>query len=212
MATYPTYKFNKKAGRYQYPNGRFVPGYVVDNAIKAVINTARNELGEACDNYKAGRLNLQELQAKAETVIKEVNLGSAVLAKGGWAQMSPGDYLKAARAIKEQYKYFRKYVKQLEKGANLNKRRVMMYANSGRSHFYDVELDLMISRGYDQERSILGVAEHCSDCIEEAGKGWVPIGTLKRIGRRKCLSNDQCRMVYRKKAKRTTRKGGKEGL
>jgi hypothetical protein len=35
-------------------------------------------------------------------------------------------------------------------------------------------------------------------CIEEAQKGWQPIGTLSVVGSRTCLSNCRCSFSYRR--------------
>jgi hypothetical protein len=48
-----------------------------------------------------------------------------------------------------------------------------------------------------QERRVLGVAEHCPDCRSEARKGWVEIGTLRRIGDSVCRANCKCRFEFR---------------
>lgn len=45
---------------------------------------------------------------------------------------------------------------------------------------------------------VLGAAEHCGDCIEEAGEGWRPLGDLSRYpgdGQTACLSNCKCHLL-----------------
>jgi hypothetical protein len=51
--------------------------------------------------------------------------------------------------------------------------------------------------GYQQEISRLGVSDHCSGCLHEAGLGWQPIGTLTPPGERTCLARCQCFYEWR---------------
>jgi len=55
----------------------------------------------------------------------------------------------------------------------------------------------MANRGYVEERSVLGIADHCDGCLAEAGKGWRPIGTLLPIGGRDCKARCRCHFEYR---------------
>jgi hypothetical protein len=51
--------------------------------------------------------------------------------------------------------------------------------------------------GGQQERRFLHAAEHCPDCVDVAGRGWVPIGTLPRIGDSQCRTRCRCTFSYR---------------
>lgn len=53
-----------------------------------------------------------------------------------------------------------------------------------------------IDGAYDLERLVLGEAEHCRECLEDAEKGFVPIGMLRPIGSRLCRTNCYCHMEY----------------
>jgi hypothetical protein len=53
------------------------------------------------------------------------------------------------------------------------------------------------ARVFDQEHLELGEAEHCDECLEDSAMGFVPIGSLRSIGDRLCLTNCHCRLVYR---------------
>lgn len=50
---------------------------------------------------------------------------------------------------------------------------------------------------YEEERRVLGRAEHCETCVKEAGKGWVPIGVLRKIGDSECGANCACTFHFR---------------
>lgn len=56
-------------------------------------------------------------------------------------------------------------------------------------------------RGNDQERRVLGMAEHCADCVAYAAMGWQPIGTFPPPGEKSaCGMNCYCTMEYRNSA------------
>jgi len=47
---------------------------------------------------------------------------------------------------------------------------------------------------------VLGAAEHCPDCLDLAGRGWMPIEELEQVpgdGNTQCLTNCQCSLDYR---------------
>lgn len=51
--------------------------------------------------------------------------------------------------------------------------------------------------GRTEERRFLGLSEHCKDCVDEAEKGWQPIGTLRRIGDSACHVHCKCTFGFR---------------
>ena len=78
-------------------------------------------------------------------------------------------------------------------------RRAGMYADSARSTA-EQSLRSFISEEFgdlSEESRELGVAEHCDGCVEEAAKGWQPIGTLKPIGSLECGNHCHCKFVFR---------------
>jgi len=41
------------------------------------------------------------------------------------------------------------------------------------------------------------VVHNCNGCLEQAGLGWQPIGTLDEIGAEECGNNCRCEYEYR---------------
>ncbi|MCW5941996.1 MAG: hypothetical protein KIS66_07175 [Fimbriimonadaceae bacterium] len=103
---------------------------------------------------------------------------------------------------KEQYRYLRSFSADVALGivprTSAIRARARLYAESARRTHFETERRLMAGRGYVEERSVLGIADHCDGCLEEAGKGWRPIGTLSPIGGRDCKARCRCHFVYRK--------------
>ncbi len=114
--------------------------------------------------------------------------------------MSPADYGRIGVRLKEQYKFLGKFAKQIEGGLPLDGRfmnRVKLYSQSGRATYHSLEREEQAKRGMTEERCILGGNDHCTECLSEAGKGWVPIGSIVLVGQRICKSNCRCHSEYR---------------
>lgn len=77
--------------------------------------------------------------------------------------------------------------------------RAEQYADSVHQFAQNVNRDAAIRAGIaKRERLILGMpkTEHCSECPEDAAKGWQPVGTLKPIGARECEYRCLCHFEY----------------
>jgi hypothetical protein len=73
-----------------------------------------------------------------------------------------------------------------------------LYRESGYAALERFERREKINDGYTEEIRILGAADHCRSCLEYAGMGWQPIGTLPEIGDSECNMNCKCEFEYRK--------------
>jgi hypothetical protein len=108
-------------------------------------------------------------------------------------------------AIKKQYAYLDGFAKEIQANpeAWINGRldaRMNLYKESAYTTLADFQAREYGEQGYDEEINILGVADHCDDCLAETGRGWVPIGTLIPIGDRQCIVNCKCTIDYRRSA------------
>jgi hypothetical protein len=72
-----------------------------------------------------------------------------------------------------------------------------LYAEAGRGTYYVFTTKEMRAAGKTEEENQLHPAEHCQSCLDEAARGWVPIGTLIPIGQRDCLGRCRCTISYR---------------
>jgi hypothetical protein len=153
------------------------------------------------EQLQSASIDLDTWYREMRTLVKDVHLYSATLARGGWAQMNAADYGRVGGVVANQYKFLDRFVRQLILGeAKLDGRsaqRVRLYMLAGRITHDLTTLREMRLAGMTQERSVLGDAEHCRECLLEAEKGWGPIGHTKPIGQRSCLGNCQCYKQYR---------------
>lgn len=148
-----------------------------------------------------GRINFAEWQLRSLSTIKSLHMATALAANGGKNNTSPGDLAFMGNLVKEQYQYFRNMVAEIRQGKQALDgtllTRVALYAQAARATHEKVKERAALNAGATQSKSILGLADHCTECVSEARKGWVAIGTLIQIGQRQCRQNCHCSMTYR---------------
>ncbi len=194
------YRWNEIAGRYIGPGGRFVTFQAVRDYLDFSLDSSEAAILELGRRLQNGTISVEQWQLAMREHLKDIHTASSALAKGGWAQMSQADYGRVGSQLRKQYEHLDKFAKQIEGGLILDGRftnRLKLYAQSGRATYHMVERAEQALRGMTEERNILGAADHCSDCLAETARGWVPIGDIVLIGERLCKSNCRCHLEYR---------------
>lgn len=134
--------------------------------------------------------------------LKEEYIRQFLLGIGGRAQMTPQDWGSIGGMLADQYRYLDRFVDEIASGEvppGSLLLRVRMYANSAREAYERAHLKNAYALNMAEEQWVLGVAEHCPDCLEFADMGWQPIGTFPFPGEgaTECLTNCQCHKLYR---------------
>jgi hypothetical protein len=197
----PRYRYNTDAGRYTTLNGKFVSQIKVVRAVARQITATEKRMLGLSEQLKNEEIDLQTWRNGMLSELKTLHLANAAAAKGGWAQMTPADYGRVGGKLARQYEYLNRFASQIQYGTQpLDGRftqRVKMYAGAARDTYQSTRDEVADALAFDEERNVLGNAEHCDECVDETGKGWVPIGSLKPIGGRLCKTNCKCRKRYR---------------
>jgi len=180
--------------------------------LDKVLLVARGEFTRNAEDLLAGVITFAAWALITKAQIRIVHIVGAALAVGGFnvlrdavngkpagpnAPNSGASILqKIGDAISREFKFFERFAKQAQTGKN-TPARAGMYAEAGRGTFEDVRSDIAKAAGNTEERRLLGVADHCSDCVVEAAKGWQPIGSLRAIGDSLCKTHCHCRKEFR---------------
>jgi len=200
----PDYRWNEAARQYIAPNGRFVKRSQVVKALESAIAGSRSEIDRLSGALANEEISIAQWQLGMAEEIKTIHTCSAAAARGGWAQMSQSDWGYVGSQLKEQYRYLDNFASEIESGAQkLNGnflRRARMYADSGRGTGESMRGRMARNAAFIEESRVLGVADHCPDCVLWAGWGWRPIGTLPKIGASRCRTNCKCHFEYRNEA------------
>lgn len=195
------FAFDAMKGRYETADGRLVKEAAVRAALDRVIDAQAEFMRQQTASLIAGALSLAGWQVQMLTAVKVTHLVATAVAVGGWPQMDPLWKAWTTEQVKPQYDYLIRFTVELGTGAQpltgTVASRAAMYAAAARDTHREAQRTLAAQRMIGEECSKLGAADHCKVCIQEAGQGWVPFGTLLAIGKRTCLSNCRCWFEFR---------------
>lgn len=153
------------------------------------------------EKFVAGKISDFDWKIGMRRSIKDMHTLSAVMARGGWNNMTRSDWGFLGSRLRMEYGYFDDLFTNIRVGRVARDRRLLLRANNymKRSYqTYEAERRRMIiaNRVYTQERRI-ALIDACQDCEHEAHLGWVPVGRLRSIGDSICLHNCRCHFQYR---------------
>jgi hypothetical protein len=192
----PDFTFDPKTSRYRdTASGKFITDRTVREGVDRVTDEASARLAALSGRLRSGDVTLATWQREAMATIKDAHLAAGIAAHGGTARMDAHTWGLIGRQIRDEYRYLRDFAQQIASGEQALTG-VAQYGQAARGTFSAVLARDQLLRGATYERSILGAAEHCSDCVAQAARGWCPLGSLTPIGARACRSNCRCRLAY----------------
>ena len=201
----PLYSWDIRAGRYaSRVTGRYIAFSAIRDALESVIASSSNNMVLASHQLTNSSISLSTWERTMMAEIKALHIASAASAKGGWAQMTNSDWLFVKDQIKAQYVYLQNFASEIYSGkqklGGAFMFRTRLYGQAGRGTFEDVRRREAVAREFDQEKRILGVADHCAGCLQQAFLKWQPAGVLHSIGSEECATNCHCYFVFRNSA------------
>lgn len=207
MPEKPTFAWDDRANRYRDAlSGRFVSGRAVQEWTNLVINAGEDRVARLTGALYNGNINIREWQSAMVQEIRTLHKAAAKAAVGGDAQMNAHYWGEVGSELKKQYRALENFANQIIQhvadGTPYTQKQLLararMYERAAHDMFEKLKREMFIAHGWQLERRILGQAEHCDECVEEAGKGWQPIGTLLEIGDTQCMTNCMCHFEYQR--------------
>lgn len=198
----PQYLWNERAAQYSdRKTGRFVGRQAVRDQLDNVIDASSQVMRAISQQLRDGDIGLAEWQIQMMQQIKIILLVGAVMQLGGWQQVTQADFGRVGRIVRNEYAFLRDFAEQIASGQQKLDgtlvRRAGLYGQQGRPTYLAFWDSTAAQRGFDEERSILQPAEHCTECISEDAKDFQPLGQMIPIGQRICRSNDKCLKEFR---------------
>lgn len=202
----PQFRWNIKAAQYaDRVTGRFVSRQLIRDQLENVVDASSQVMRALSQQHRNGEISLADWQIQMMQQVKTTHLAAAAMQRGGWQQMSQADFGRVGRAVRTEYDFLRKFAGQIASGKQKLDgsftRRAALYGQQGRPTYVTFWDSTAAQRGFDEERSILQPAEHCTECVSEDAKGFRKIGRksggMIPIGRRICRSNDKCLKEFR---------------
>ncbi len=191
------FAYDAKSLRYRHTgSGKFVSAKQVRAAVDHVIDAESLKIRAISQQLVNREISLAEWQLRMSAQIKTLHVTMGLAASGGKNAVSASDLGYIGSQIKEQYKFLRQFAKDIKTGKQkLNGSlvaRSALYAQSARGTYEKVRVRSAVQNGLTEEKNILGASDHCSGCLTEQSRGWVPIGQLVPVGGRLCKANCRC--------------------
>lgn len=202
LASRAGYVWEKVTARYRdKATGRFISEQVLVNLAESFTGFTQDNLTSLTDKMISGKMSLADWQRQFAQELKDAYIVNAQIGRGGKNAMTQADYGRIGQRLRGEYKYLNDFAKEIANGdlsAAQIQARVDQYAAGTRKAYYDGRTAAAKDGGFTEERRILNPAEHCEDCLDYAGKGWQPIGTLPEPGEgSQCRNNCKCEKEYR---------------
>ena len=202
----PSWGWDNSVKRYRnIETGHFMPRTTVLGYVEQSIKASTVAAGQLAGFVGEKALSPKDFAAFFKEEVKREYVRQYLLGAGGREQMTASDWGKIGNMVKEQYKYLKGFEKDLatkEMTPEQIAARAEMYINSAREAYETAHKQNASELGLTEELWVLGVAEHCEDCLGFAGQGWQPAGTFPTpgAGATQCLTNCQCHKAYRNPA------------
>ncbi len=198
----PEYLWNEAGHNYiDRKTGRFVSRQVIRDQLDNVIDASSQVMRAISQQLRDGDISLAEWQTQMMQQIKTTHLAGGAMQRGGWQQMTQADFGRVGQIVRREYDFLRTFAEQIASGQQkldgTLARRAALYGQQGRPTYLTFWDSTAAQRGFDEERSILQPAEHCTECISEDAKDFQPLGQMIPIGQRICRSSDKCLKEYR---------------
>lgn len=196
------FTYDPRTRRYRSASsGRFIAAQVVRQAVDVIIDKEAQNFRGVAQQLINGNINLAEFQLQMQANVKRLNVAMGLAAAGGLNNVSNSDLGYIAGLVKEQYKFLRGMAKDIKSGKQKLDgtllSRVALYSQASRGVHEKVKERGAKFSGLTQSQSVLAPADHCSQCLSEAKRGWVPIGENIPIGQRICGPNCHCSLQFR---------------
>lgn len=198
----PRYLWDERTGQYfDRKTGQFVSLQVVRDQLDKVIDASSQAMRATSQQLRDGDIGLTEWQIQMMQLIAIIHLAGAAMQRGGWQQMTQADFGRVGQIVRNEYGFLRGRAEKIASGEQkldgTLARRAGLYGQQARPTYLIFWDSTAAQRGFDEERSILQPAEHCTECVSEADKDFQPFGQMIPIGRRICKSSDRCLKEFR---------------
>jgi hypothetical protein len=180
--------------------GRFVSSSAVRADIDRMLDDVAHRTGDLTRLLQDGRMGLRDWQTMMAQEIKDVHTANAVLARGGWENMTERDWGRVGHIIRDEYGHLNRWATDLQTGrAPLDGRalvRAEQYTQAGRGTYEEVKRYAARDVGLLWEYNVLEpTAAHCDGCLDADAMGVRPVGEIPAIGSRDCLTRCRCELI-----------------
>ncbi len=201
------YTYDMTTGRYtDTRTGQELTEVEVRHALDIALDAASVEARGMADQLRDGAVALAAWQLAMALLVKRTHYVSSALSVGG-VMMQPAlaPVVGTRDALREQLTFLRRFADQIATGAQRLdgdvSRRAHLYGQAARQHYEGARVEVKhVLLRHDEARNVLGVADHCEECVGESERKWVPVGEMSIPGSRTCDKNCRCVLETRRAA------------
>lgn len=189
--------------------GRTRPGqrFEIEADVERLQADYRARFRALGEQLVSGKISPEQFRREMGRQVKKLQTQAAILGAGGTGNLTPTQQRLLDRSVRDQLAYldgFHRDIRQL-----INAGKPLPARMVGRAGSYAAAASVTAEQARRQsmadeaaedsadlwEVRVLGVAEHCNDCVEYAGRP-APVGTLPPIGDSECGQYCKCRFEY----------------
>lgn len=178
--------------------------YDAQEAMEALDERARGQLQQQIDALQAGKVDHGSFYENTTRILRRLYMGAAIVGAGGLANTTQSVIDRIQDFTSKSFDLLFNFTDQMVEKQSVEQsdmNRLQSYVDSSYAAAESARRNVVAASQtptqITEERRILTPGDSCATCIEEAGKGWVPVGTLKPIGQSECGRRCRCNFEYR---------------
>lgn len=199
----PSYRFDTRTGQYHSSaSGKFVSRRAITSLMESHVNGASARYTELTTAFYEGDMSAAAWIEQMRTEQRRLTLQNEALGMGGFDRLTSKQFGRAGGDLRSQYAKIAGTAQDIAEGKITLAQalaRANEYAGAARSHFWQAERETVQRSDSGMiviERRVLGVGQHCKDCVELYERGFQLIGSLPAPGTdSRCGGNCKCRFV-----------------
>lgn len=170
----PEFTFDPRVNRYRFKDsGQFVNASQFKALTTKLIKATRVEIEQLLQDRLTSKVPYEQWRSATLTKLKQLSIQTYILHRGGANKLQSGDLNQIQNHLSRQFNYFRNLaikVRRQEIDQSEALRRLRLYIDNATIVRTVAETQNMATQ-YSYGFRVLGVAEHCPDCLRHAGKG-----------------------------------------
>lgn len=179
----PGYSWDERLRNYvSSDTGRMVKRSDVTDLLRDMTKASEERMSELGRLFANDAISPRRFYEQMQDEIKLATNTNASLAKGGWAQLTDDDRRRNEDKIRDENAKLWQFARDKQDGllspAQIEAR-ANLYANSTYSRYWEIRTEQERQAGMVQEKLVtMGDSRVCEECMAEAGRGLMPIGTF----------------------------------
>jgi hypothetical protein len=183
----PGYAWDTRLHNYvNLVTGRMVSRQSIVGLLTDVVDRAGETMSKLAAAAARGEITPRQFYELMQRETKHAYNAAAALGKGGWDRMTPADWGRNGRQLRDEYTRLRNFAADLAAGKLSEpqaRARAALYADSAYRRYWELDQERQIQQGAKEEHWVtVGDERVCPICRELEARGWAALGSLPLPG------------------------------